>query len=408
MIIIYGHRAFGRVDAHGGEHVQTSFAHIYYMPLFPTSSFWVTQDLGNAARGFTINWSGKSIVAAYLRSWGPIAAIAAIAGGGAVGVILALAFVGLTGWAWSLRSLRGATALRRSDFNVLAFGTRCDPARLERDTRASMKTMLDQRWTELGATRPPDDVAKYGATSVAEAAVAYGLLRLAAIERRPGAAEAADRIFNGTHEPLPVGDGPYRGDDHAPAPGLLEQVASRAAAVRPAPVPRGPWWTMKRKAVLAGVLGLAALGGVLQESPSLLGVRTLTAHDLAYARTGEEIVSVRCDSLEPVGDFENNPGYACMVGDKMLPVVGKVDLDVEAPGAVVSGRIHAIRASDTEWPDELRYSDQVFQAYLRVTSPRQSQVAAIICIVVLALVGGFAVRWTYGWWKSRGKAKPNV
>lgn len=409
MIIIYGHRAFGRVDAHGGEHAQTSFAHIYYMPLFPTSSFWVTQDLGSAARGFTIKPSGKSIVAAYLRSWAPLAALVAFgsSGGSALGVIVTLAFVGLCGWAWSLRSLRGATALRRSDFNLLAFHTRCDPARLETDTRRSMKAMLDARWTALGATRPPDDVAKYGAKSVDEAAVAYGLLRLAAIDKRAGADAAAERIFNGVHEPLPVGDGPYRGDDQAPASGLLDQVAAHAAAATPAPVVAGPWWNRKRKAVLAGVLGLAALGGVLEETPSLGGVHAMTAADLAVARTSDRFVGVRCDTIEVFGAFDNgDPVHACMVGDKMLPVVGK--LDVDTAGTVVTGRIHDIRMGDTSWPSDIRYSSQVFQAYLRVASPRQSQIAAIVCIVILGFVAGLVLRWTYAWWKSRGKAKPNV
>src|SRR5512133_3356729 len=122
MVIIYGRRSFGRIEAHGGEHAQTSFVHVYYMPIVPISSFWVTQDLGTAVRGFEIRASGKSILAAYLRSWGPIAALIAFATApGALGLLAPLPFVAATVWAWTLRSLRGG-ALRRSDFQLLAFG----------------------------------------------------------------------------------------------------------------------------------------------------------------------------------------------------------------------------------------------------------------------------------------------
>src|SRR5580765_5601705 len=109
MVIIYGRRSFGRIDAHGGEHAHTSFVHVYYMPLVPIGSFWVTEDHGTSVRGFEIRPSGKSIIAAYLRSWGPIAAIIALsATHGAFRLIAALPFVALTVLAWSWRALHGS------------------------------------------------------------------------------------------------------------------------------------------------------------------------------------------------------------------------------------------------------------------------------------------------------------
>ena len=75
MMIVYGHRWYGRVHGHGGEHAQTQFAHIYYVPVIPMSSFWVT----NGARGFYTRLSARSVIATYLRWWGLVAAVAAFA-----------------------------------------------------------------------------------------------------------------------------------------------------------------------------------------------------------------------------------------------------------------------------------------------------------------------------------------
>src|SRR5512144_3366345 len=105
MVIIFGRRAFGRIEAHGGEHAQTSFAHVYYMPLVPVSSFWVTHAGPGGARGFEIRTSGTSILAAYLRSWAPLVAVIAFAIGGLGGVAVGAAAVAACAWAWTLRSL---------------------------------------------------------------------------------------------------------------------------------------------------------------------------------------------------------------------------------------------------------------------------------------------------------------
>ena len=91
MFFIWGRRAYGRVDAHGGEHAHTVFYHLYFMPLFPTMSAWNVSP----GRGFGTRWNLKSVVATYLRMWGPLAALGCFVAGGlpamiAGGVLAAL------------------------------------------------------------------------------------------------------------------------------------------------------------------------------------------------------------------------------------------------------------------------------------------------------------------------------
>jgi hypothetical protein len=211
MVIIYGHRAYGRVEDHGGEHALTTFVHVYYVPLVPTGSMWVTRD-HPARDAVRIGLHGKSIAAAYLRTWGlAIAAACLLFAPGPMTALVAAGMAALSAWSWSWRRLRGNEARRRSDFNLLAFGTRCEPQRLPRSTRAVLQAALEAQRVRLGLERPPEDVARFGAASRDEAVIAYGLLRLAAIEHRSAEQDAAvARLLSGNHDALPAGEGPYR------------------------------------------------------------------------------------------------------------------------------------------------------------------------------------------------------
>jgi len=42
MIIIYGTHHYGKVDSHDHQYQLTRFFHLYYIPLLPLSSIWVT------------------------------------------------------------------------------------------------------------------------------------------------------------------------------------------------------------------------------------------------------------------------------------------------------------------------------------------------------------------------------
>jgi hypothetical protein len=69
-VVVIGHRRYGRVHAHGGEYAETVFAHLSFIPIFPMGSYWVTNEAGLAERvGFAIKLNGRSVLAAYLRTW---------------------------------------------------------------------------------------------------------------------------------------------------------------------------------------------------------------------------------------------------------------------------------------------------------------------------------------------------
>ena len=185
MLIIYGRRSYGRADECGDEYAHTRFFHVYYLPLVPTSSFWVTREADGQTMGLPIALDLKR-GAAYLRTWAPVIAVGSLASASIIGVASALVLLALSAGSYRWRWVRGAHARKRSDFNLLAYGTRCDPSRFDAAQRRSMRASLDQRRVQAASPRPPEDVSRFGAANLDEAVIAYGLLRLAALEHRGG------------------------------------------------------------------------------------------------------------------------------------------------------------------------------------------------------------------------------
>src|SRR5439155_14303832 len=154
----------------------------------------------------------------------------------------------------------------------LAFGTRCDPAHMDDLMRVQIGSALKDRWAKIDAGRSPDDVARFGAKSSGEAVVAYGMLRLAALERNSKAEEAAaDRILAGTHDTLPSDQGPYRDAAvepaaEAPSTGQIHAQVAAAATHYDASRGRAPAYVPVKKnkarplAVVAGIVALACVG----------------------------------------------------------------------------------------------------------------------------------------------------
>jgi hypothetical protein len=225
MIVIYGTRCYGRVDAHGGQHHQTRFFHIYYVPLIPVESVWVTDsDSEGRYRGHDVRMSGRSVLAGYARVWGPLGAVACIASGGVGGIAAGVALGAVSVWTWTWRSLRSARDRRRSDFHQLAFGTRCDPLAMDEALATSLQPHIAQRWAQVSEGNSPEDVARLGASNPAQALMAYASLRLAArlAPGRHAAAARADseRILDSIKDdPSQIGAGPYRS---APLPGASD------------------------------------------------------------------------------------------------------------------------------------------------------------------------------------------
>lgn len=80
MVIVYGTRFYGKVKACGSSFLGTQFIHIYYVPLIPIGTHLILEENeGGSFKGIKSKFSVKSMLAAYMRVWGPIAVIAAIA-----------------------------------------------------------------------------------------------------------------------------------------------------------------------------------------------------------------------------------------------------------------------------------------------------------------------------------------
>ncbi|HET9991550.1 MAG TPA: hypothetical protein VFQ65_23635 [Kofleriaceae bacterium] len=435
MMIIYGHRSYGRVHGHGGEHAQTQFAHLYYMPLIPMSSFWVTSTHGGSVRGLDIKLSARSVIATYLRWWGPVAAALAFAlAPGVLGAVIAAPVVVAVAAAWSWRSVRSARAIRHAEVDRIVFGTRCPPALLTVEKRQDLRRRLDERWSKIGGGRSPEDVVSFGPRSPEEALFAYGLLRLAAVDHRdPAAADGAERILAGI-EREPTEGSPYRGDagvafvppgldddddgddageasagaNDAPSdwndrtlctfgacvgvigPGGACKTCGKRPGVdvesaRPATPQHKAWWMAPvsagmRFALIAALIwsvGLTVVGAA-----SLLPVTKADSAFLARESKTSRYVEVACDRLELVGTFTDGAKmFACVTGDRLLPVVGAVESTTSATTLV--GQLHEF-SGEYVWPVEIVSNPAVTAGYLRAHS------RSLRLLEQLAGVGGIA------------------
>lgn len=222
MIVIYGTRFYGTVKAHGGQHQLTKFFHVYYLPIVPVGTIWVTREDDGHYRGHDVRMSGKSVVAGYARVWGPLAVVGAIAAGGAAGIAAAAGLAAVSAWSWTWRSLRSERERRRSDFHLLAFGTRCDPLDMEPALAGQLQDHVRAQWAEVAGGASPEDIARLGAANPAQAVLAYAQLRLAArlgpSAHAADAIAAGDRILDAVKDAPALDGGPYRGDvGHLPA-----------------------------------------------------------------------------------------------------------------------------------------------------------------------------------------------
>lgn len=361
--IIYGRRAYGRVHQHEGEYADTQFAHVDFVPLFPISSFWVTQDQGNGQRyGFPIKLNGKSVLATYLRVWGPIAAAILLGTSHAVGTTVAgLVIVALSVWSWTWRSRRGELVQRRSDFDHVALGSRCDPAWMTDDMRLRLADKLETKLAARPDARPPDDVARFGARDVDEALLAYGVLRVSSVKHRRAGA-AADRLLASAFDQLPQDGGPYREATASPSPALGPAIvaAARVAAATHRPAPRRRWFHNPWVQLVA--LGLLTFNVAVWGAHQLRPTVTVGDHDLSGMRppTGEH-VRVQCDrienddwQLEFDGKVEQQITF-CWLGHHVLPIVTKDELDLEP--TTIEGELRGldqVPVADEAWVTELR------------------------------------------------------
>jgi hypothetical protein len=82
-------------------------------------------------------------------------------------------------WAWTGRRLRRGRDQRRSDLDLRAFGTRCDPLDMTPSMALALREEIGARWRAVADGKTPEDVARFDASSPAQMLAAYALLRLA-------------------------------------------------------------------------------------------------------------------------------------------------------------------------------------------------------------------------------------
>lgn len=78
MLFVWGSRAYGAVKKVGAVQVKTRFGHLWYLPLFPMTSFYVSDDDKFALELKGLDW--RSVAMAYVRVWAPVVAIGAAFG----------------------------------------------------------------------------------------------------------------------------------------------------------------------------------------------------------------------------------------------------------------------------------------------------------------------------------------
>lgn len=222
MIVIFGTRFYGEVDSHGGESQVTNFFHIYYLPLLPLETLWMTQDVTHGRYGHAVASGVRSVVAGYTRVWGPLLALISLGTGNIGATIASGVLVGLAAWSWRWRSVRGKRERRRSDYHLLAFGSRCDPLNMETQFASMLQADVAEQWARVADGRTPEDVARLGAASPTQAVLAYASLRLAArlapSAQARKARDASERLLDALKDPgSALEGGPYRAA--APLPG---------------------------------------------------------------------------------------------------------------------------------------------------------------------------------------------
>lgn len=434
-VIIYGVREYGRVDAHAGEHAETRFFHIWFAPIVPVGAQWVTPTGTHS-----IKPSLKSIAAAYLRVWGVIATIGLVSAGlqqlgkeslAGTGMLIAAACLGaLVVWSWTWRNLRGAAALRRSDFNYVAFGARCEPARRFAADRAELKRALDRRWNERAPAQSPNEIASHGAADAGEAVLAYGLLRLSSIDRgKAGASDGADadRILEGKHTSPSIEDGPYRAGGSPPSAantsGLAELVSQRAAQTANVVAAAAPdrMWELRRakrrsRLQFAGlvVMTLMAFGGAAMFFASLQPTLEVTLRDLRSANPPKtRVVHVACDAVEEAF-WEEYDSKGKVTSQMAMCKIGRYFVPVKFPGdqvpaeLVVTGKLYDVptRTSRVDnWHRELarvapELEAQTTDVWIDATRSSDWAMGAFGLAIVLAT----PVLWIL-WFRARRRRK---
>lgn len=382
-------RVFGKVDEYGGELAASTFLRIWFLPLLPTGSVWIS-SADACAMARPIRWHWRSIAAAYLRTWVPLVWFFGFvddsnAGYAASGVALAL-----YAWSWTWRMAHRRRDQLRSDFDLVALGSQCPPARLPRE---ESKALLAHKQAELAAIagdRTPEDIARFGSAEVDELIAAYAVLRLVAAQRRPSGPWriAAQRIIDGRHDEPGEGDGVFRTTSagaRLTADQLARQIHARARQLRARSIIEADriYKTLLQSLLWGSTLrwlGYAALVLVAVKGASMVqNINDPDQFEIITARhlrdtiaSGKTEYRVQCESLIPFVSAEDSGRDAdvhlCALGGKVLPVLSEDGEGIR--GTLVRGRLlprHVFRHDAPQWEELLqasRYDDKAAVVYL--------------------------------------------
>lgn len=167
MIIVYGTRFYGRVRECGRSFVGTQFVHIYWIPLIPIGTRLVLEEVGGQYRTLNTGFSFTSMMAGYLRIWGPLALIGALCIGiggvqdlaedremtgalvlGAFTAFVSLALLAGTVYSWAFFGKLSDEAKRKHSVYALHTGYHVDPADMgdaRQNLRHSMMNIIAER-----------------------------------------------------------------------------------------------------------------------------------------------------------------------------------------------------------------------------------------------------------------------
>lgn len=387
-------RVFGKVDEYGGELIATLFWRLWFLPLVPRASVWISTD--ERERGRQVRWHGRSIAAGYLRTWAPIVWLFAFAVDTSRAYTISGVAVALCAWSWSWRMSHRHKAQLRSDFDRVALGSQCPPELLLREDLEQLFSAKQEELAARGAERSPEDIARFGSDDLGELITAYAVLRLAAARHRPSGPWrlAAQRILDGRHDPAEASDGVFRSRVVKPLgrDEIARAVSEAAARQRAHLVVRADgeektltqyvlwesWLRFAGYAALAGVAWLGASQLADVQDPDQFEVITERRLRDTIA-TGKTEYRVRCEELHliQVESFDGYDLHACKLGNRYLPVLAEDGLGIrrhpqgEGGGATVRGRLHPRRVfsyTGASWESDFRrskYEDLSSVVYLR-------------------------------------------
>jgi hypothetical protein len=420
-------RVFGKVDEYGGELCASTFLHLWFLPIVPTGSLWISAEpvprgdaddgaeggggeaTTSAPRAQAIRWQWRSIAAAYLRAWIPLLCVSGFAPDTTIGYFVAAVGLFLFAWSWTWRMAHRPSERLRHDFDLVALGSQCPPEALPATTKDRLLA-LKQRAFATASERTPEDVARFGGTSTDELLAAYAVLRLVGAQHRPSGPwrALAQRIVDGKRDAVDGEHGAFRSGaaELVEVEALHRYVRAAAAARRAravlslASLPQ-TWLQGVLWGGVQRVLGYAALAVVaFLGAFGLAHVSDPDRYDIVSERRlrdtigeGQREYRVACEELIPFATAASSGEdgvevHLCRLGSKLLPVLSEGGEGIR--GTVVRGRLlprSVFSKSQPRWERDLQSSPYDARLTVVYLTTDVFSKAGQIALALVALLG---------------------